>query len=168
MDYSKYTISIIINYLLIAGSILMIIVLSVIAEVYQAKAFIKQNKEMSGHKILFFSNKGSIIDFTGIFAFAVIIIIALHGLPDIIADIPYAINKEFSVTKGIVVGQNAAGLDDVSESRGFELKVLESGEIINLYVVYTPIRTGEIYEVIYLPHTKAGAIVKKIEDDDLT
>lgn len=39
--------------------------------------------------------------------------------------------------------------------------------MLDLLVVYPPIRKGEIYEVMYLPHTRLGVIVRKIEEDEL-
>lgn len=168
MDYSKYTSSILTNYLILAGAVILGIVLSIMGEVYLTKVFIKQNAEQSGYRILFFNNKESIIDFFGIIAVSVVLLLILFWSRNVLADIPNAIRRDFQVTTGIVVGQDAAGLENVGENRGFELQDLKTGEIINLQVFYTPIRKNEIYEVIYLPHTKSGAIVKKIVGGELS
>lgn len=153
--------------MLLAGATILGIALSVIGGIYLVKAFLLQNAEQTEFKFLFFNNKESIIDFIGLILVAVILALILLWSRNVWADVPYAINKDFSRTIGIVVSQDAAGRDDVGEARGFRLRDIETGEVLNLQVFYTPIREGEIYEVMYLPNTKVGAIVRKIEGDEL-
>ncbi len=167
MDYSKFTRTILTEYMLLAGATILGIALSVIGGIYLVKAFLLQNAEQTEFKFLFFNNKESIIDFIGLILVAVILALILLWSRNVWADVPYAINKDFSRTIGIVVSQDAAGRDDVGEARGFRLRDIETGEVLNLQVFYTPIREGEIYEVMYLPNTKVGAIVRKIEGDEL-
>jgi hypothetical protein len=167
LDYSKFTRTILTEYMLLAGATILGIALSVIGGIYLVKAFLLQNAEQTEFKFLFFNNKESIIDFIGLILVAVILALILLWSRNVWADVPYAINKDFSRTIGIVVSQDAAGRDDVGEARGFRLRDIETGEVLNLQVFYTPIREGEIYEVMYLPNTKVGAIVRKIEGDEL-
>ncbi len=165
-QYAPYMSSALLNYILFAAAVLVIIVLLVIGTFFQLKTFLTQNARQEDFKLLFFHNKGSIVDFIGIVFAVILFVVFLFWSRRVFADIPHAINKDFIVATGVVVSQNAAGREDVGETRGFEIQDLETGEIINLLVFYTPIWQGEVYEVIYLPHSKAGAIVRKIESGE--
>lgn len=136
-------------------------------EVRFIRVFLKQNREKQNIHFLFFHNKGSLIDFGGVIVFAIILMAFLISFSKIVMDLPYMLKQDFSSVTGVVVGQNASGRDDVYEDRGFELQDLKTGEILTLQVNYTPIRKGEYYEVLYLPHTKIGTIVRKLRKDEI-
>ena len=106
------------------------------------------------------------IFYFAIIAIACVTLFLLLMMTQIIAaikDIPHLKNGDCSSIIGIVVSQDAAGREDVPEDRTFKLKNIESGEIVELRVFYTPIKNGDVYEVVYLPHTRCGAVVRKIE-----
>ena len=78
-----------------------------------------------------------------------------------IKDIPNIINENYIVTTGTATSWNTTGPENTS--RSFEFTT-DDGEVIKLSVQSTkPVYQGDRYEVIYLPHTKCGAIVRKIE-----
>lgn len=77
-------------------------------------------------------------------------------------DIPNVINKNYNVVTGTVVSGNRGGKN--SETRGITLET-DDGERIQVTVNYTPIELGERYEIIRLPNTSYGNVIRKIEDD---
>ena len=79
----------------------------------------------------------------------------------LVLDIPYIVKKDFCIMEGIVVSQDSAGNERLFESRTVKLKNLKTSEENTFYFYYTPIKFGETYEVIYLPNTKIGYILKK-------
>lgn len=164
MDYSKFYSSIMIHYLSLLVAIIIGLVLVICADVFCIKAFLKQNAVETETKIWFFSNKGSLIDFLGVIVFIIVALLILFFSRNILADIPNVINKNYVVTSGVVTAHDSSGKDDVAETRSFTLKDFNTGKEVKLLVTYTPIRQGDIYEVLYLPSSKAGAIVRKIED----
>jgi len=93
----------------------------------------------------------------------VIVIVISYFAQSFFRDIPFVVNKNYIITIGIAQGWDTAGQEP--ETRGFAFK-RDNGEIIDITVTYTPIHQGDRFEVIYLPHTKFGAIVRKIEDSN--
>ena len=164
MDYSKCTNRLMLNFSCWAVIVFVGAILLLVGVVKAVKYFLKENAVCESFKFLFFNNKESIIAFIFVIIAVAALLFMLILASWVVADIPYAINRNFSVSRGVVVSQHASGSDDHYEDRVFGIKDLETGETVTLYVNYTPIRRGEIYEVIYLPHTKRGAIVRKIEN----
>lgn len=77
-------------------------------------------------------------------------------------DIPNVINGNYMVVTGTVVSWNSGG--SASEARGIVLET-DDGKRISVVVNYTPIRKGERYEIIRLPNTTFGSVIRQIEDD---
>lgn len=121
--------------LLLAAGVTAGIVLLVAAEVFFVKAFLKQNAQRGKRRVLFFNNKGSMLDFLPIVVFAVVLIVVFFWSRTVWADIPYAIHKDFTVTTGVVVTGNPGGAGDGLETREFDLQDFKTGQIIRLLVI---------------------------------
>jgi hypothetical protein len=91
------------------------------------------------------------------------LLLTMTNFIDCIKDISFFKDGNFISMVGIVVSQDAAGGKETPEDRTVKLQNIESGEIVELKVFYTPIKSGEVYEVAYLPYTRCGAIVRQIE-----
>lgn len=171
MDYSNYIDHILRNYLIngvcVLGSVVGVIGISLEA----FKHFRKANKEKSNFKFLFFNNKSSIIDFLGFFGITAIMSVGwIWAFGNFIQDIPYVINNEYIITTGVSTGWDNSGEEDYIDQRTLCINEFSTGENIEILVNYTPINQGDVYKVMYLPNTKFGVIIEKIESpsDDVT
>lgn len=145
MDYSTFYLSITIEYLIGFTSYIITIILLVCGDIFLIKRYLKSKSE---------------IELVGIIVCIVAIIIVAYFSRNFFKDIPNVIGKNYTVSTGTAYGWNTAGQEP--EARGFEFQK-DDGEIIKLQVIYTPIRQGDRFEVIYLPNTGFGAIVQKID-----
>ena len=75
-------------------------------------------------------------------------------------DFPRLFNGELVTVCGYVVASDAAGKEDVCDSRGITIET-ESGEQIHVLVNYTPIYQGDYLEVNCLPHSGVGYVVER-------
>jgi len=119
LDYSRCVTQILKVYLICAGTAVVGTIASAVSVVKLLKDFIKYSSERSGFKFLFFNSRESIITFLAVVCAVVILLMGLRWLRNTAADIPYVKNKDFLVTTGIVVAQDAAGREDVDEFRAF-------------------------------------------------
>ncbi len=143
MDYSKFYPSITTGYTILLLSSITGIILCAIADGYLIKTYCKEKKWINA---------------IGAAAFIVITIFVIVYSINIIQDIPNIIHKNFIITTGVVVHQDAAG--DEPEGRGFSLKRDDTNEIVDINTYYYPIQTGMQLQVMYLPHSHTGAITK--------
>ncbi len=105
-------------------------------------------------------NKERIIDLIPIILVVILLFVILFYSRNIFADLPYAINKDFSTVTGVVIGHSSAGNEDTWDTRSVTIKDIETQEEIKLLLFFYPVKQGETYTVSYLPNTKAGTIIK--------
>ena len=75
-------------------------------------------------------------------------------------DLPNVINNNYLVVTGTVVTWDTGGT--ASDTRGITLET-DDGELIKATVNYTPMGKGERYEIILLPNSSYGSVIRKIE-----
>ena len=149
MDYSHHYPSILLMYFGILAGIIIGLVLLLMG----ARSLIRQYIESKG-----------ITKLAGAIAVVVcVILLAVFSVPWF-KDIPNVINKNYIIITGTVVSWNSGGTQ--SEARGITLET-DDGERIKVTVIYTPIREGERYEIIRLPNTPVGSVIRKIDDTEL-
>ena len=145
MDYSNYHFSIIFEYFISFLGVLLSIIFLICGIVYLLKQYLQSK---------------NVVEFIGIIACAVVIIVIAYFSRNYFKDIPNIVIKNYTITYGVVVEGDNGGRN--FNTRGIVFKK-EDGEIVKLVVNYYPIVSGEKFEVIYLPNTGFGAIIQKIE-----
>lgn len=153
MDYSAFYPSILFMYFGAFAGILVAIILLICGDIFLIKQYLKSK---------------SIIELVGIIACVVGIIVVAYFSRNYFKDIPNVISKNYIVTTGTAEGWDSAGpisssAGPVYETRGFAFRK-DDGEIKKIVVTYPPVYQGDRFEVIYLPNTGYGAIVKKLDD----
>lgn len=149
INYSAFYPSILFMYFGTFAGILVAIILLICGDIFLLKQYLKSK---------------SIIELVGFVVFIAVIIIVSHFSRNYFKDIPNIVSKNYIITTGTAEGWDSAG--QVHETRGFAFK-RDDGEIKNIVVTYPPIYQGDRFEVIYLPNTGYGAIVKKLESGEL-
>lgn len=149
MDYSAFYPSILFMYFGAFVWVLVAIVLLICGDVFLIKQYLKSK---------------SVIELVGSIACIVAIIAVAYFSRNFFKDIPNVMSKNYIITTGTAEGWDSAG--QVHETRGFAFKT-DDGVIKKIVVTYTPIYRGDRFEVIYLPNTGYGAIVKKLEGSEL-
>jgi hypothetical protein len=149
MDYSVFYPSILFMYSILLAAVLVGIILALSVSFYYLKELLKE--------------KG-VMNLVAVICFFTIVLVILYFSIDIFCDIPNVIKKNYVITTGIAIDSNNAGQEP--EIRGFPLKRNYTNEIIRVAVTYYPINEGDEFEVIYLPNSKIGAIVRKIENPE--
>lgn len=91
---------------------------------------------------------------------AVLLALCLYGSGVAILDLPYLVNGELETASGRVVAYDAAGHEDVAETRGITIET-EFGERIKRTTYDTPVHQNEYVEIAYLPHTHFGIIAER-------
>ncbi|MGI6248083.1 MAG: hypothetical protein ACOYJX_01570 [Acutalibacteraceae bacterium] len=143
MDYSAFYPSILINYFVAFAGIIIAIILLVVSGAFLLKRYLKSK---------------SVIELVGVVACIVAIVAVAYFSRNFFKDIPNVLSENYIVTSGTAQGWDSAG--QVHETRGFAFK-RDDGEIAKIVVTYPPVYQGDRFEVIYLPNTGYGAIVKK-------
>jgi hypothetical protein len=100
------------------------------------------------------------ICFIMVVVFPIVFIYLVTNTLAFISDIPYAMNRDFEVTTGIVTSWNTA--DERPYYRGFQIRDINTSEIIKLSVWDYPIYEDEILKVIYLPNSGIGTIIERV------
>ena len=148
MDYSYYYPSILFMYFgTFIGIFIGFIILAKLATSY-----IRENKVP----------KESVKPAGAIILTVCVVLLAIFSI-SFFKDIPNVINENYIVATGTVVSWDSGGT--ASETRGITLET-DDGKRIKTLVNYTPIREGERYEIIYLPNTTFGSIIRQIEEDE--
>ena len=111
--------------------------------------------------ICFLKSKNKSELFCGIILF-IGFIFAVSRLSILFPDISNIRNETFILTVGIVVGHDTTD-NNRPTSRSIKLKENETEKIIKLSVHYTNIYINDMLEVIYLPNSGIGAIIRIIE-----
>ncbi len=83
--------------------------------------------------------------------------------PKVARDFSNVKEDNFIVDVCTIAGQSNAGNPDTPQDRSPICRMEESGEEIQLTIFYTPMNIGEEYTVVYLPNTKIGRVLNKIE-----
>ena len=149
MDYSSFYPSILLTYFGSFAGVIFLVILFICGEVFLIKQYLKSK---------------AVIEIIGMFACVVIIIAISHFFRQYFKDIPNVINRNYIIATGTVVIGNNGGTE--SETRDFTLKK-DDGETIRILANYMPIQNGDEFEVIYLPNTGCGAIIRKIKGGEL-
>lgn len=68
------------------------------------------------------------------------------------------INKEFEIANCKVITGDTD--KTIFKRRHINVVNIDTGEILELDVGYTPVYTGEYYTIEYLPNVKVGKIIK--------
>ena len=145
MNYSLHYPSILFIYIgVFAGIILFLILL-----IREGIILVRQYKKLKSVKKLACAAA----------AFVCIILLAAFSVP-YFKDIPNAVNNNYIIAAGTVVAHDSGGTQ--SQTRGITLET-DEGERIKVTVNYTPMRTGERYEIICLPNTGIGSVIRKTE-----
>ena len=147
MDYSSHYLEILIRYYMIfAFTIFFIIVFAI----YGAK-LIKQYTESK-----------KFIKLLGAIALAGgIVVFSYFSVPHF-KDIPNAINQNFVIITGTVVSGDSGGR--APETRGFTV-IDDNGNRRSVLANYMPIFTGDRFEIILMPNTGSGVILRKLESE---
>lgn len=90
---------------------------------------------------------------------ALLAVLICWGSPFLL-DLPRLFTGELETVCGYVVNWDAAGREDVVESRGITIET-ETGEQVHLLVHYTPIHQGDYLVVNCLPHSGVGYVVQR-------
>lgn len=149
MDYTAFYPSILFMYFGTFAGVIIAIILLIGGDIYLLKQYLKTK---------------NIIELIGFVTCTIAIIVVLYFSLNFFKDIPNVISKNYTVATGTAEGWDTAGQEP--ETRGFAFKK-DDGEMINIVVTYPPIYQGDRFEVIYLPNTEYGAIVKKLESGEL-
>lgn len=92
-----------------------------------------------------------------------VFVIGLLGLRDGIKDYGYLRRGEY-IYDTVVVQQDYDEMDiDDSGSVTMSVKSLITGGEFGLDFLPVPVRKGDTFRVMYLPHTKIGAVIEKME-----
>ena len=100
-------------------------------------------------------------DLWGAICFGIFAIIMVGMLANDLRDIPNIVNKNYIVTTGV-------SLDRTSSERGVELRTFQfkpdDDEIAPFRVSAKapPVRPGDRFEIIYLPVTKLGSVIRRL------
>lgn len=147
MDYSAYYPTILYEYICsfigILGAITFFVCISVM--------LFKQYLELK-----------STLQIIGFIIFITLTIVMFNFSLKYFKDIPNILNENYIVTTGTAVGQHTPG--QVPETRGFKFRG-DDGVVMSIVVTYLPVFQGDRFEVIYLPHTGFGAIIRKIDKE---
>jgi len=84
-------------------------------------------------------------------------------VPKVIMDFSNVREDGFIVDVCTVIGQSNAGNPMTPQSRSPVCGMENTGEEIQLTIFYTPMNIGEKYTIVYLPNTKLGRVLNKIE-----
>jgi hypothetical protein len=149
MNYSAYYPSILFMYFGTFAGIILAVALLIYGDIYILKQYIKIKSN---------------IELVGFIVFFVAILVVLYFSRNYFKDIPNVVSKNYIVTTGTAEGWDSAG--QVHETRGFAYKT-DGGETKKIVVTYPPVYQGDRFEVIYLPNTGYGAIIRKLEGGEL-
>lgn len=75
-------------------------------------------------------------------------------------DIPNVLKRAYIEDTCTIVGQDAGGT--ATESRSVQVKCSKSGDEFTFLTQYLPMKIGDVYRIIYLPNTKFGSVIEKI------
>ena len=143
--------------------LLSIMIPTVRAEIEAVKTFIQIHRTPNGSILIVNKNSEKNRTFANLLVVTVLLIALLILFLYILSDVPCLMSGQLISTTAVVVSQDSAGQETIAEVRGFRVKDTSSGDVIHILATYTPIRAGEIYEILYLPHTHIGAIIQKVE-----
>ena len=150
MDYSPYYPSILYLYFGTLAAFFVGFGLLIYGEIY----LIQQIKEFKSLlSVLFF-----------VVLFAAIVSVSLLSV-DYFKDIPNVIRNNYIVATGTAEGNDSAGQEP--DARGFRFKPDVGEEFYIRIPSYPQVFHGDRFEVIYLPHTGVGAIIQKLEGEEL-
>ena len=145
MYYSEHDPSILISYFLSFGTFIGLIVAFISFGVWEIKQYIESKK---------------IGDLLGSIFFMVCVVALVFTSVPCFKDIPNVINKNYITITGTVIEPGFGGRD--LETRT-PMLLTDDGERVSAVVVYTPFARGERYEIVRLPNTGIGYVVRKIE-----
>jgi len=100
------------------------------------------------------------LNIVGAILLAIFLVLFVKGEMIYLKDFQYMIKKEFLYITGRV--DKVGALGDMGGRRVFFVDI-ETGERVGIHAPTNEVKIGEIYEVMYLPHTEIGSYVKKIE-----
>jgi len=177
MDYSVYYPSVLARYFesLIAGIFMMPFLLGIfifsIVYIIKNKKIIEtvsisevEGGEIVEKKIKYIHNYDSVISIILVVVCPILFVLSLSNAFNLISDFPHAMNRNFTITTGIVTSWSTA--DERTYHRVIEIKDINTDEIIKISVWDYPIHKDEILEVIYLPNSGEGAIIRRIDPDE--
>ncbi|MDR1565234.1 MAG: hypothetical protein LBS74_09775, partial [Oscillospiraceae bacterium] len=146
MEYSTHYNAIL--YLYIAGlaGVVLFSVALIAGEIYLIKQYTKDK---------------SIVEFVGAVAIPVIfVLLTIFYSSNYILDIPYAIKNDYTIATGTATGWDTTGKGNTTKSFNF---TTDDGTSIDLFILSSDsIHQGDRFEVMFLPHTGCGAIVKQL------
>jgi len=149
MDYSGFHLIILSRYIFSFLGLIFISIFLIWGTIYLIKRFIK-------NKIKYMLIGASVI---------ILSLTLIYLSLDFYKDIPNAINSNYEIVTGVVVVGNNGGR--AAEVRDFKIKK-ENGEIVTVVALSEPLFGGETMEVILLPNTGYGVIIRIIESDTNT
>jgi len=149
MNYSAYYPSILFMYFGTFAGIILAVALLIYGDIYILKQYIKIKSN---------------IELVGFIVFFVAILVVLYFSRNYFKDIPNVVRKNYIITAGTAEGWDSAG--QVHETREFAFKT-DGGDTQKIVVTYPPVYQGDRFEVIYLPNTGYGAIIRKLEGGEL-
>ena len=157
LDNAALTESILKGYWHVTSDSLIMITWVLILGISFIKSFRKRREKQARYKILFFYSVKGVLTFLCIALFVVVFTHRLVLLTNALIDLPRMIRKDFVQATGVsVIPTEAAG-------GNLWIKDSKTGEVIELLVSDKSTRIGEHYEVLYLPHARVGAIVRKVD-----
>ena len=106
----------------------------------------------------------SLIELAGVAACMVAVIAIAYFSRSFFQDIPNAVSRNYVIATGTAEGWDTAGQG--TETRGFAF-ANDNGETKKIVVTYTPIYQGDRFEAMYLPNTGYGAIIKKLDGNNV-
>jgi hypothetical protein len=145
MDYSVFYANIIFHYGLSFGGIMLFL------------GFVAYNIFLFAKKYI--RNRTVSLVFNAVFGLFAFIALVYFTVP-FIRDIPNIKNRNYIIATGTSVGWDNGGTRPSIRSFDF---LKDDGEMIKLHVFYGPVNKGERFEIIYLPYSKIGDIVRKLE-----
>jgi hypothetical protein len=105
------------------------------------------------------------IQFISYVLLSILIIFSSIHTGKIMLDIPRVLSKEYIVDVCVITKHDSSGLENAVEYRGIGCTSYDdNSNNYNLIVTYAPIKIGEKYRVIYLPHSRLGVVIEKITE----
>lgn len=162
VDYTQHYKTIWFNYFMSMAGMVLILIMLIYGCVYCYKCFYTHDFRDSESKIiLHYFSKESLIDFIGFVVFLLLtiffVIFQLKG--NVAKDLPYVINNDYSIVTGEIVKQGPRpefGLRTVHVKNSV-------GQLVECKVAGATYELGNGYEIIYLPNTGFGSIIRQIE-----
>ena len=138
MNYYEYSNQIISKYIYIFITTIILVALLIIMVSFLLNVFIHIIREKNELCIL--KKKEFYFSLSAIILTMLFLLLTMTNFIDCIKDISFLKDGNFISIVGIVVSQDAAGGKETPEDRTFKLQNIESGEIVELKVFYTPIK----------------------------